>query len=247
MTLDEFFKSHPKVALAFSGGVDSSYLLYAAVHAGADVQPYFVKGQFQPTFEMEDAMRLAGELGVSLKIMHVDALSSPTVVANPADRCYYCKQVVFNTLWNAARADGYEILMDGTNASDDAGDRPGMKALAELGVTSPLKDAGLVKSEIRRLSREAGLFTWDKPSYACLATRVATGDPLSNDLLSRIEAAEGHLFALGFTDFRVRIFHGAARLQVPAAQWEKAMEMREDVRAALLPYFPVVLIDTMTR
>lgn len=247
MTLDEFFKSHPKVALAFSGGVDSSYLLYAAVHAGADVQPYFVKGQFQPTFEMEDAMRLAGELGVKLKIMHVDALSSPTVVANPADRCYYCKQVVFNTLWNAARADGYEILMDGTNASDDAGDRPGMKALAELGVTSPLKDAGLVKSEIRRLSREAGLFTWDKPSYACLATRVATGDPLSNDLLSRIEAAEGNLFALGFTDFRVRIFHGAARLQVPAAQWEKAMEMREDVRAALLPYFPVVLIDTMTR
>lgn len=247
MTLDEFFKSHPKVALAFSGGVDSSYLLYAAVHAGADVQPYFVKGQFQPTFEMEDAMRLAGELGVSLKIMHVDALSSPTVVANPADRCYYCKQVVFNTLWNAARADGYEILMDGTNASDDAGDRPGMKALAELGVTSPLKDAGLVKSEIRRLSREAGLFTWDKPSYACLATRVATGDPLSNDLLSRIEAAEGNLFALGFTDFRVRIFHGAARLQVPAAQWEKAMEMRDAVRAALLPYFPVVLIDTMTR
>lgn len=247
MTLDEFFKSHPKVALAFSGGVDSSYLLYAAVHAGADVQPYFVKGQFQPTFEMEDAMRLAGELGVKLKIMHVDALSSPTVVANPADRCYYCKQVVFNTLWNAARADGYEILMDGTNASDDAGDRPGMKALAELGVTSPLKDAGLVKSEIRRLSREAGLFTWDKPSYACLATRVATGDPLSNDLLSRIEAAEGNLFALGFTDFRVRIFHGAARLQVPAAQWEKAMEMREAVRAALLPYFPVVLIDTMTR
>lgn len=247
MTLDEFFKSHPKVALAFSGGVDSSYLLYAAVHAGADVQPYFVKGQFQPTFEMEDAKRLAGELGVSLKIMHVDALSSPTVVANPADRCYYCKQVVFNTLWNAARADGYEILMDGTNASDDAGDRPGMKALAELGVTSPLKDAGLVKSEIRRLSREAGLFTWDKPSYACLATRVATGDPLSNDLLSRIEAAEGNLFALGFTDFRVRIFHGAARLQVPAAQWEKAMEMRDAVRAALLPYFPVVLIDTMTR
>lgn len=247
MTLDEFFKSHPKVALAFSGGVDSSYLLYAAVHAGADVQPYFVKGQFQPTFEMEDAMRLAGELGVSLKIMHVDALSSPTVVANPADRCYYCKQVVFNTLWNAARADGYEILMDGTNASDDAGDRPGMKALAELGVTSPLKDAGLVKSEIRRLSREAELFTWDKPSYACLATRVATGDPLSNDLLSRIEAAEGNLFALGFTDFRVRIFHGAARLQVPAAQWEKAMEMRDAVRAALLPYFPVVLIDTMTR
>lgn len=247
MTLDEFFKNHPKVALAFSGGVDSSYLLYAAVHAGADVQPYFVKGQFQPTFEMEDAMRLAGELGVKLKIMHVDALSSPTVVANPADRCYYCKQVVFNTLWNAARADGYEILMDGTNASDDAGDRPGMKALAELGVTSPLKDAGLVKSEIRRLSREAGLFTWDKPSYACLATRVATGDPLSNDLLSRIEAAEGNLFALGFTDFRVRIFHGAARLQVPAAQWEKAMEMRDAVRAALLPYFPVVLIDTMTR
>lgn len=247
MTLDEFFKSHPKVALAFSGGVDSSYLLYAAVHAGADVQPYFVKGQFQPTFEMEDAKRLAGELGVSLRIMHVDALSSPTVVANPADRCYYCKQVVFNTLWNAARADGYEILMDGTNASDDAGDRPGMKALAELGVTSPLKDAGLVKSEIRRLSHEAGLFTWDKPSYACLATRVATGDPLSNDLLSRIEAAEGNLFALGFTDFRVRIFHGAARLQVPAAQWEKAMEMREAVRAALLPYFPVVLIDTMTR
>lgn len=247
MTLDEFFKRHPKVALAFSGGVDSSYLLYAAVHAGADVQPYFVKGQFQPTFEMEDAMRLAGELGVRLKIMHVDALSSPTVAANPADRCYYCKQVVFHTLWNAARADGYETLMDGTNASDDAGDRPGMKALAELGVTSPLKDAGLVKSEIRRLSHEAGLFTWDKPSYACLATRVPTGDPLSNDLLSRIEAAEGNLFALGFTDFRVRLFHGAARLQVPAAQWEKAMKMRDDVRAALLPYFPVVLIDTMTR
>ena len=168
MDLKEFFRQHPKAAIAFSGGVDSSYLLYAALQCGADVRAYYVKGAFQPQFELDDAQRLARDIHAPMTVLRADVLRDETVTANPANRCYYCKKVVFSSIAQAALADGYTVLLDGTNASDDAGDRPGMRALQELQVLSPLRLCGLTKPEIRRLSKEARLFTWDKPAYACL-------------------------------------------------------------------------------
>lgn len=204
----DFLKKIPKAAIAFSGGVDSSYLLQEGMRFGKDVKAYYVKSQFQPEFELADAKRLATELGANMQIIEVDVLQQEAVIQNPPNRCYYCKQAIFGTILAAAAADGYPVILDGTNASDDANDRPGMQALAELRVLSPLRLCGLTKDEIRRKSREAGLFTWDKPAYACLATRIPSGMQISEDLLQRVEGAEGALFAMGFTDFRVRCAGG---------------------------------------
>ena len=243
MTLEQFFQENPRCALGFSGGVDSAYLLYAGVRAGADIRPYFIKTAFQPAFELADARKLAEGLGVEVTVLELDALADPRVAANPADRCYFCKQNLFRTLKERAIADGYPVLLDGTNASDEAGDRPGMRALAELSVRSPLRECGLTKAEIRARSREAGLFTWDKPAYACLATRVPAGETITADLLARVEGAEDALFRLGYTDFRVRVFHGAARLQLPRGQMERAVREAEELRQALKPYFTPILLD----
>ena len=247
MTLQEFFAEHPRAALGFSGGVDSSYLLWAAVNAGADIAPYYIQTAFQPAFELEDAQRLCAQIGVKLNVIRLDALADPRVAANPANRCYYCKVGLFGALRARAKADGYDLLLDGTNASDDAGDRPGMKALREMEVRSPLRECGLTKAMIRQESRKAGLFTWDKPAYACLATRVPTGRTITSELLRRVEGAETALFALGFTDFRVRLYDEAARLQLPEGQLAKAVEQRQAIRQALAPWFDVVLLDTQTR
>lgn len=247
MTLQEFFAEHPKAALGYSGGVDSSYLLWAAVNAGADIAPYYIQTAFQPAFELEDTQRLCAQIGVKLNVIRLDALADPRVAANPANRCYYCKVGLFGALRARAKADGYDLLLDGTNASDDAGDRPGMKALREMEVRSPLRECGLTKAMIRQESRKAGLFTWDKPAYACLATRVPTGRTITSELLRRVEGAETALFALGFTDFRVRLYDEAARLQLPEGQLAKAVEQRQAIRQALAPWFDVVLLDTQTR
>ena len=243
MTLEQFFQENPRCALGFSGGVDSAYLLYAGVRAGADIRPYFIKTAFQPAFELADAQKLAAGLGVEVTVLELDALADPKVAANPADRCYFCKQNLFRTLKERAIADGYPVLLDGTNASDEAGDRPGMRALAELSVRSPLRDCGLTKDEIRTRSREAGLFTWDKPAYACLATRVPAGEAITAETLARVEGAEDALFRLGYTDFRVRVFHSAARIQLPRGQMERAVREAETIQAALKPYFTPILLD----
>lgn len=247
MDLQDFFTQAPKAALGFSGGTDSAYLLYEAHRLGAQVQPYYIQTAFQPAFELRDAQRLCEQLGVSLKVIQLDILSLASVKANPQDRCYHCKKALFHALRAQALADGYTLLIDGTNASDDAGDRPGMRALRELSVRSPLRECGITKAEVRRRSQEAGLFTWDKPAYACLATRVPTHQALDAETLSRVERAEDALFALGFTDFRVRVFHGAARLQFPISQMEEALRRRGEVINAVKPYFEPVLLDLQGR
>ncbi len=247
MTLQDFFAQNPRVALAFSGGTDSAYLLYAAVSCGAQVCAYYVKSAFQPQFELDDARRLAAELGAEMKVLPVDVLDDAQVAANPADRCYYCKRRIFSAIAEAAAADGYAVLADGTNASDDAGDRPGMRALRELAVRSPLRECGLTKPEIRRLSREAGLFTWDKPAYACLATRIPTGVPVTAELAAQTERAEGWLAAQGFTDFRVRWLSGFARLQVRREQILLVLAKQEEIRAELGKYYSGVLLDLEVR
>ena len=247
MTLQAFFQANPRAALAFSGGVDSAYLLWAGRHWGCDLTAYYVRTAFQPEFEYEDARRLAEEVGVPLRVVEADILSVPLAAANGPDRCYHCKRALFALLWEAARRDGHTLLLDGTNASDDAGDRPGLRALRELEVRSPLRECGLTKAEIRAQSKEAGLFTWNKPAYACLATRIPTGTAITAGDLERVEAAEGALFALGFTDFRVRLLSGAARIQLSADQWDRASEQREAIRKALSPRFDAVLLDLETR
>lgn len=247
MTLEQFFFKHPQGALAFSGGVDSAYLLWAAIRAGAEVRPYFVKTPFQPRFELEDARRLCGELGVELTVIEFDVLSDETVAANPPDRCYHCKRRLFSLLKEQAGLDGFSLLLDGTNASDDAGDRPGMRALRELEVCSPLRECGLTKEVIRQRSKEAGLFTWDKPSYACLATRVPAGRAITRADLDKAERGEEALSGLGFRDFRLRLTRGGAKLQVTGEQFPLAVERQENILAALSPYFEEITLDLRPR
>lgn len=247
MTLQEFFHRNPRAALAFSGGADSAYLLWAGRQWGTDIRPYYVHTPFQPAFELADARRLAEELDIPLTVIELDVLQVPQAAANGPRRCYYCKRALFSALVQRAAEDGYELLLDGSNASDDAGDRPGMQALAELKVRSPLRECGITKPELRRLSREAGLFTWDKPAYACLATRVPTGTSISAHDLARIEAGEAALAGLGFSDFRVRLLEGCARVQVTEEQLPLALGRREDILSALSPLFAGVLLDLQPR
>ena len=247
MTLETFFQTVPRAAAAFSGGTDSAFLLWAAKHCGCDIRAYYVKTAFQPDFELADARRLCRELSIPLTVLEADILAVPGAAANGPDRCYHCKRALFSLLREAARRDGYDLLLDGTNASDDAGDRPGMRALRELAVRSPLRECGISKAEVRARSREAGLFTWNKSAYACLATRIPTGTPITAEALSKVEGAENALMALGFSDFRVRLFHGAARLQFTPAQWREAAARKDELLSALEPYFDTVLLDFETR
>lgn len=247
MTLQDFFDAHPKVAIAFSGGVDSAYLLYAAKKTGAQVAAYYAHSAFQPQFEREDARRLARELGVSLKEVPVDVLAMETVCQNSPERCYHCKKAIFAGILAAARADGFDLLLDGTNASDDLSDRPGVRALGEYGVLSPLRLCGLTKGEIRTLSRQAGLFTWDKPAYACLATRIPTGETITLEKLHQTEAAENYLSSLGLRDFRVRRFQGGAKIQARRKDMEILIAHREEIVKHLKQSYPFVLLDLEAR
>lgn len=248
MTLKEFFEAHPKAALAFSGGVDSSYLLYAARQLGADVKAYYVKTAFQPEFEYQDALRLASQLGADIQVLTLDVLACPDVTVNPKNRCYFCKQHIFGSILRQAKADGYDTVLDGTNASDQVSDRPGMKALQEMKVLSPLRLTGLTKAEIRRLSQEAGLFTWDKPSYACLATRIPAGTEITGEDLARTEWAEDHLVSLGFRDLRVRQLGGdLALVQLPEAQMDTFMALRGEITRTLKTRYAGVILDMEAR
>ena len=243
MELSEFFRVNPKVALAFSGGVDSAYLLYAALQNGANVHAYYVKSAFQPRFELTDAQRLATQLKADMTVLNLDVLACPQIRENPPDRCYYCKKLLFGRITDRAVADGYTTLIDGTNASDDVADRPGVRALHELSVRSPLRECGLTKDEIRRLSREAGLFTWNKPTYACLATRISTHEAITQEKLERTERAEDFLFSLGFTDFRVRSVQDNARIQVPSSQLAMVLEKKDQILRKLKKFYASVSLD----
>lgn len=243
MELKEFFDKYPKVAVACSGGVDSAFLLYQAKRYAGQVRAYFVRSQFQPEFEGEDAKKLCAQAGAELTVIDVDVLSDAAVRSNPPDRCYYCKKRIFAAIRLRAEEDGYPVLLEGTNASDDVGDRPGVKALAEYGVLSPLRECGYDKERIRREAKEDGLFVHDKPAYACLATRIPRGRTITKELLTRVEQAENVLFSSGFTDFRVRLYHEAARLQLPEAQIPEFMRRKREITDRLLEYFDEVFLD----
>lgn len=247
MELKDFFTEYPEVAVAFSGGVDSAYLLYAASRSAKRVKAYYACSAFQPQFELEDAKRLAAELDVQMQILSLDILADEQVAANPGNRCYYCKKRIFNAILEQARRDGFSVLLDGTNASDDTGDRPGMQALKELSVRSPLRLCGLTKTQIRALSKEAELFTWNKPAYACLATRIPAGQPITAAQLHRTEAAECYLFSLGFTDFRVRTVGDTAKLQLRAEQLPLLLKHREEIVNQLRGDYSSICLDLEVR
>lgn len=247
MKLNQFFEKHTNAAVAFSGGTDSAYLLYSAKQNDAEVQAYYVKSAFQPQFELDDAKRLAGELNIPIRVLAADVLSSKKIADNPPDRCYFCKRMIFETIMRAAAEDGFSVLLDGTNASDDVGERPGMRAIRELSVLSPLRECGLTKTKIRQLSKEAGLFTWDKPAYACLATRIPTGERITEEKLRATETAEDFLFSLGLKDFRIRRFGESAKIQVPDVQIGKVIENREIIFTELKKYYSAVLLDLEVR
>lgn len=247
MTLKQFFEENPKVALAFSGGVDSAYLLYAAKSCGAQVGVYYVKTPFQPDFEYRDAEKLARQLGVEMTTLHLNVISDPDIAQNPKNRCYFCKKRIFTAILEQTKADGYPLVIDGTNASDDTADRPGMQALKELGIASPLRLCGLTKGEIRKLSKAAGLFTHDKPAYACLATRIPAGTPITREQLALTEHSEAFLMDLGFSDFRIRLMGTAARIQVPESQLSLLLAHRETILQELKKYYSAILLDLEVR
>ena len=245
--LTAFFKENQRVALAFSGGVDSAYLMYAAKKCGAEVCAYYVKTPFQPRFEYNDALLLAKHLHVPMTVLELDVLCDPAIATNPKMRCYHCKKKIFTTILEQAGRDGYPLVIDGTNASDSCADRPGMQALSELGIRSPLREWGLTKADIRRLSKEANLFTHDKPSYACLATRIPTGTPITTELLNKTERSEEFLKSLGFTDFRIRYLEDSAKLEVREDQLSLLLRHREVILSELKKDYTTVLLDLEVR
>lgn len=257
--LQEFFHAHPVLALAFSGGTDSAYLLYAAKTCGCKLHAYYASSPFQPAFELEDAKRLAERLNVPMTVLPLNVLDNETIRKNPKDRCYYCKNAIFSHILKTAAKDGYSEIIDGTNASDDAGDRPGMRALKELQVLSPLRLCGITKKALREYSRNAGLFTWNKPAYACLATRIPTGTEIDLSILKHIEYAEQTLAAMGFEDFRVRVLlqsapgclpenrTWAAKLQITEEQLPLLMEKRPLILKKLNDHFSDILLDLTAR
>lgn len=189
--LAEFFARTPRFAVAFSGGCDSSYLLAAAVEAGCDVKAYMVDTAFQPAFELEDARRVVAACGAAFEVIEADVLAEDAICANPPERCYLCKRFIFGTILERMARDGYDVLADGTNASDDPARRPGFRALAELGVVSPLRRAGMTKDEVRAASRVLGVPTADKPSFSCLATKVPAGQQITEAALDEARRARG--------------------------------------------------------
>ncbi len=247
MTLAEFFKVHNRVAVALSGGVDSAYLLYAAKKLGAEVRAYFVKSEFCPSFEYEDAMRVSEFVGVPVRKIELSVLGNAEIEKNSADRCYHCKKMLLSAVKAAAQEDGFTTVTEGTNASDDVSLRPGYRALSELGILSPLLLCGIKKEEVRRQAQKAGLFNHDKPAYACLATRVKTGERISQSALLKIESAEAYLKSLGFSDFRVRVEGNAARLSVCMADMQRAVDNRAMIISELKKAFDRVVLDLEAR
>jgi len=202
------------VAVAFSGGVDSALLLTVAHKVLGDRAVAFtLRSALAPARELRDAQGFCAMYGIEHVIIDLEMVDLASFVDNPPDRCYLCKRIMFERIIAAAASRGLAAAAEGSNLDDDNDYRPGLKALTELGVLSPLKAAGLTKKDIRILSRELGLPTWDKPSCACLATRLPFGTPLTQEALQRIDAAEDYLIASGLRQVRVRLHGDVARIE----------------------------------
>lgn len=216
------------VLVAFSGGVDSSFLLKAAFDTlapmGGRVLAVTATSSTYPVRELEEARSIARLTGAEHRVIESEELDIAGFADNPPNRCYYCKGELFGKLAAIARQEGIAAVLDGANADDALDYRPGAQAAREAGVVSPLKEAGLTKAEIRELSKEMGLPTWNKPAFACLASRFPYGETITQSKLSKVELAEEALRALGFNQIRVR-FHGdVARIELNSGEIARAIE-----------------------
>ncbi len=224
------------VAVAFSAGVDSTLLLRAAHEALGDrAVAVTLRSVFVPERELAEAAAFCAAEGIRHAVLDAEVLAIPGVAGNPPERCYLCKRALFTQITETARDLGLAWVAEGSN-TDDLGDyRPGMRAVRELGVRSPLLEAGLTKAEIRAISKDLGLPTWDKPAMACLATRFVTGQPLGAEGLARVEKAEAWLAERGYRQLRVRVHGELARLELDEAGLERlrAPEEAAEVNAAL--------------
>ena len=222
------------VAVAFSGGVDSTLLLDSAHEVlGADAIAITAKISSLPEAELEASRAFCAERGIAHLVVEHDVLAIPGFSENPHDRCHICKRSLFSAMKDAAREAGCAIVADGSNIDDEGDYRPGMRALAELGIRSPFRELGISKADIRRIARGRGLTVWGKPSAACLASRIPYGERITAEKLARVEAAEAYLHGLGFSQLRVRSHGDLARIEVPASDIARASELHDEIAKTL--------------
>lgn len=243
--LQRYFRELGNVAIAFSGGVDSTFLLKAAQEALGDrTLAVTIKSHTFPEREFRESCAFCEMEGIRHLIVEVDEMEIKGFQENPADRCYLCKKEIFSRVIRLAEKEGAEHVAEGSNMDDSGDYRPGMRAIAELKVKSPLREVQLYKSEIRLLSKALGLPTWEKPSYACLASRFAYGERITREKLSMVERGEQLLMDLGFSNMRVRMHGSMARIEVLPEELPMALVHRQQITKAFKEYgFSYVALD----
>ncbi|KLU61901.1 hypothetical protein CEB3_c18190 [Peptococcaceae bacterium CEB3] len=231
------------VLIAYSGGVDSTFLLKVAHDTlGPKCLGVTAASETYPEGELTAAIENARFIGASHQIIRTEELTDPHFTSNPLDRCYYCKSELFGKLKRIAQTEGYAFVLDGTNADDVQDYRPGLKAGQRLGVCSPLKEIGFTKKEIRQFSLELGLPTWNKPSLACLSSRIPYGEDITIEKLTRVDRAEAFVRSLGFRDSRVRHHGNIARIEIPRHELPRIIDQPADLIVTALKRLGFVYI-----
>jgi len=243
--LQKLISTFPSTIVAFSGGVDSTFLA-VMVHRTLGERSLAVTA-VSPTYpesQLIEARELATQFGFPHRVIHTNEFEDPKFINNPPERCYFCKLALFRELRQIADRKGFVAVLDGANFDDLADFRPGHRAAQEMKVRNPLQEVGLTKAEIRELSKKMGLPTWQKPAYACLASRIPYGQVITAEALARIDQAESFLISLGFQEIRVRDHFPVARLEIGRADLEQAWKLRPRIASRLHELgFPYVTID----